>query len=102
MTSTNPHTHRTTTLADRLRALADELESAERYGITLPRLINAGSNDITWHTPDPAEFAQWADYTEADVKTLPAPDGHYVIARADMNGLTVQFQTLEQAAEAVA
>ena len=86
--------HRTDTLADRLRALAEEMESAERYGVPLPTLVFVNRHSdiapVSFHT-DPATFDSWVNYTEAEPETT--PDARYRVATADINGLRVSFQT---------
>lgn len=88
--------HKTDTLAQRLRALADEIESAERYGIPLPTVVSVSSydgQDVSWHMPDPAEFDAWADYIEADVQEYDYNGRHVRTAEADVLGLAVRIST---------
>lgn len=88
--------NKTATLADRLRSLADELESAERYGLPLPAMVSTSSHNhthVSFHTDDRDLFDQWADYTEAEVVDYDYADHHWSRATADVNGLIVQFAT---------
>ena len=79
-------THKTDTLAQRLRALADELESAERYGLTLPSLVLVDSR-VLLSGLDRAAFDAWVDYAEATEDTR----FHTAWAVADLNGLGVDL-----------
>lgn len=86
-------THRTDTLPQRLRALADELESAGRYGIPIPEVVTATSLSV-FHASfiaDDHEFAAWADYTEADVEEYHHDGNFWRRAKSDVNGLRVEF-----------
>lgn len=88
--------HYTDTLAQRLRALAEELESAERYGLPLPPMVSVSAHkhgSATFHTDDRDLFDQWADYTEADVTDYDHAGHHWSRATANVNGLSVQFAT---------
>lgn len=80
-------THKTDTLAQRLRALADELESAERYGLTLPSLVLVDSR-VLLSGLDRSSFDAWVDYTEAHVETENTSTEWAV---ADVNGLGVDL-----------
>lgn len=77
-------------LADRLRRLADEVESAARFGVPIPTLMYVSSHkfsDVSFAATE-HEFAAWVDYTEARVDH----DGdEWSSARADCNGLPLSF-----------
>lgn len=79
---------KTTTLPDRLRALAEELESAERYGLHLPGsvIVHGG---VTFYLSDPADFNAWTDYLEVD----PHASGGFRCAEGNTNGLPVHVFT---------
>lgn len=87
--------HYTDTLAQRLRALADEIESAERYGLPIPTTISVHSfPNYSPHVSFAAnedEFDVWADYTQATVEDYEHAGRDWQRANADVNGLTVQF-----------
>lgn len=88
--------HKTETLPDRLRALADELESAERYGLPIPGMVSVSAHkygQASFHTDDAALFAAWADYTEAEVVEYDHASHHWSRATANVNGLSMQFAT---------
>jgi hypothetical protein len=84
-----------TPIIERLRALADELESAERYGVPLPDVVSAVGypfGGASFHV-DPLVFQAWADYTEATVEEYDHEGDHWRRCRADVNGLLVEFAT---------
>ena len=81
-------------LASRLRAAADEIESAARYGVPIPYMVSASGHKygaLSFSATE-AEFAAWVDYTEAEVE-----HGHHhgaawsSVDRVDVNGLPVSF-----------
>ena len=55
-------------LADRLRALADEIESAASYGIPIPGIVSASGHEYgdVGFAATPEEFTAWAEYVEAE------------------------------------
>ena len=83
-------------LATRLRQLADEIDSAHRFGVPIPASVTVGHSehsDISFVEPDRATFDAWVDYTEATTRTEDIGYARYVIATADVNGLPLRFQT---------
>jgi hypothetical protein len=56
-------------LALRLRLLADEIESAARYGVPIPSLVSVGGHVFSGASfaATEHEFAAWAEYAEATV-----------------------------------
>lgn len=82
-------------LADRLRMLADEIESAARYGVPIPYMVSAsghpfGSADFN---ATPEEFDAWAEYTEAVAEDYEHDGSYWSSATADVNGLPLSFAT---------
>jgi len=80
-------------LADRLRSLADEIESAARYGVPIPFMVN-----VNGHTHGGAsfsatehQFAAWAEYAEAAVEEDDYEGCRWSRAKADLNGLPLEF-----------
>jgi hypothetical protein len=88
--------HYTDTLPQRLRALADELESAERYGIPLPYMVSVAQARYTHATfhADPDVFDAWADYCEVEPVEYESADNRtWRQVITDINGLKVEFAT---------
>lgn len=87
-------------LADRLRLLAEEVESAARYGIPVPIYWSIGAaenSSVNFHAT-PEQFAAWADYlnAESDVVEYEAADARWQrVERVDVNGLALSFATSE-------
>lgn len=88
-------------LADRLRAAADEIESAARYGVPIPHCISASGHKygaVSFAATE-EEFAAWAAYTEGVVE-----HGHHhgadwsSVDRVDVNGLPLSFAVRHEAA----
>jgi hypothetical protein len=87
--------HYTDTLPQRLRALADELESADRYGVPLPHVVTTTSfqnTHATFHA-DPDVFDAWADYCEATVAEYDYDGRQWRRVITNVNGLKVKFAT---------
>lgn len=86
--------HYTDTLAQRLRALADELESAERYGVPIPDYVTAGKRGIYFDTShDGSLFDEWLGYcdTVEVAEWVDDNDVRWQRATTDVNGLLVEF-----------
>jgi hypothetical protein len=87
-------------LADRLRMLADEVESAARYGIPVPYMFSVSGHPRggASFSATPHEFDSWVDYTfggdesaSGDDYTL---DGfEWSSAAVNVNGLPLRFAT---------
>lgn len=95
-------------LVDRLRMLADEIESAARYGVPIPDLFSVSSHicgAASFHATE-HEFAAWVDYTEAEVEH----DHHHGGARwsstevniGDGDRLPLRFSVRHELAEVTA
>lgn len=85
-------------LISRLRLLADELESAARYGVPVPSMCSASGHRFSGasFSATPEQFDAWLDYAEAEA-TLEWEDAgkHWRSAEADVNGLPLGFATSE-------
>ena len=82
-------------LADRLRMLAVEIESAARYGVPIPYMISATGHSFG-HAAFAAtaeEFSAWAEYAEAEVEEYDHNGAHWLSTTVDVNGLPLQFFT---------
>lgn len=83
-------------LADRLRMLAEELESAARYGVPVPYnvTVSGDKHGGASFSATPEEFDAWLDYTEAEV-TLEwdAAGKHWRRAEANVSGSPLTFAT---------
>lgn len=83
------------TLARRLRMLATEIESADRYGVPIPSTVSVnGYSNIEGASfaATPEEFDAWADYcVGAVVEEYDHAGKHWRAATADANGLTLRF-----------
>ena len=62
-------------LAHRLRTLADEIESAARYGVPIPHMVNVSGHRYSGASfaATAEQFARWAEYVEAE----PVEDVHH-------------------------
>jgi hypothetical protein len=80
-------------LADRLHHMADEIESAARYGVPIPYMVSASGHEhgFVSFSASLEEFDAWAEYTEADVTEYDHEGGHWWRAVANVNGLPVTF-----------
>ena len=80
-------------LADRLRDLADEVESAARWGVPVPIhwYVSGHHFGSVGCSTDPYEFAAWAEYVEADVTESIHHGGVWRSFVADVNGLPVKL-----------
>lgn len=82
-------------LVKQLRLAADEIDSARRFGVPIPAIVNVYAFNVA--TPGMSfsatehEFAAWVEYTEAEVEEYEHEGKHWSRARADVNGLRVQF-----------
>ena len=82
-------------LADRLRMLAVEIESAARYGVPIPYMVSATGHRFGGATfsATAEEFASWAEYTEAEVDEYDHDGFSWESAQVDVNGLPLRFST---------
>ena len=83
-------------LADRLRILADEIESAARYGVPIPYMFSASGHLFgeASFAATPEEFDAWSEYAEAVVVEYTRDDdSRWSRATADVNGLPLAFST---------
>ena len=90
-------------LADRLRMLADEIESAARYGVPVPHTVSASGHQygaVTFSATE-EEFAAWADYTEAEVTHDRHHGADWSSGEVDVNGLPLRFAVRHEEARAV-
>lgn len=80
-------------LARRLRMLADEVESAARYGVPICHIVSASGHEYGHASMSltPEEFDAWADYTEATVEEYDYADQHWRTASVEVNGLPLVF-----------
>lgn len=81
------------TFVARAHHLADELDSARRYGVPIPDYITISAGPfggvhmhLTAH-----EFAAWVDYTDATVGEYDHDGSHWRRAEVDVNGLRFTF-----------
>lgn len=84
-------------LAHRLRMLADEIESAARYGVPIPFMVSSNGHEYgnAAFSATPEEFEAWADYTEAEVTEYDRDGRHWLSAVADVNGLPLSFSAVQ-------
>lgn len=82
-------------LADRLRMLADEVESAARFGIPIPFMFSISGSEYgqAGFAATPAEFDAWTEYIEGGVveEYQHAGKKWRAVNRADVNGLPLSF-----------
>lgn len=100
MTSIPPDAQR---LADRLRHLAGEVESAARFGVPIPDLISVDAREhacAASFSADEREFAAWAGYTEAKVTYYRYEGRKWSRAVGDLNDLRVEFAVQHEATKA--
>jgi hypothetical protein len=94
-------------LADRLRMLADEVESAARYGVPIPYLVSVSGNQYvgaSFHASED-EFDAWVDYTFGGDEGAVREDyehrgSRWSRARLSVNGLPLEFACQRERAEA--
>lgn len=86
-------------MADRLRLLADEIESAARYGVPIPNYINVSGHEYGAVTvsAEEHEFAAWAEYTEAEVRHDHHHGAWWSDFATDVNGLPLRFAVRHEA-----
>jgi hypothetical protein len=84
-------------LANRLRMLAEEIESAARYGVPIPYMVSSSghAHGRATFAATPEEFAAWADYTEAEVSEYDHAGRRWLSAEVDLNGLPLQFSAAQ-------
>lgn len=108
---TRPSLTATHPLAARLRLLADEIDSAHRYGVPIPESIIVVSHGpyggASTHT-DRATFDAWADYLDSEPTATVSESRHHgsiwhtVAATINEGQLPVRVQTSEPDEAAVA
>lgn len=88
-------------LASRLRAAADEIESAARYGVPIPPVVSVSSftHGGLSFSADEREFAAWVDYTETEAEHYDHHGTRWSSVRVDVNGLELGFAVRHEAAE---
>jgi len=80
-------------LATRLRMLAEELESAGRYGVPIPESFGVSGYEHGGATAamTEAEFDAWVEYTEATRIDYEYQGDQWSRAEVDVNGLPMRF-----------
>ena len=93
-------------LADRLRQLAEEIESAARYGVPIPYMVSASGHTHggASFAATPDEFDAWVDYTFGGDENAEGEDydhdgASWSHARVNVNGLPLTFSTKRASAE---
>ena len=91
----NAATPETTRLASRLRQLADEIESAARYGLPSPCYVSVSGHEFgdASFSATAEEFDAWAEYTSPQVRDYEHSGKQWRSATADVNGLELGFAT---------
>lgn len=80
-------------LTDRLRQLAEEIESAARFGVMVPIRWSVSGHeygDVGFAATE-HEFAAWVDYTEATVIRSHHHGTDWSAVEVDVNGLPLSF-----------
>lgn len=85
-------------LVARLRMLADEIESAARYGVPIPYMVSASGHKFggASFSATEAEFDAWVDYTfegdeSADREDYEHDGSAWSRAQVTVNGLPLVF-----------
>lgn len=88
-------------LANRLRMLADEIESAARFGVPIPSMVNVEGHEYGYasFSATEEEFAAWVEYVEANVIDYEYHGLPWSMASVDVNGLPMRFAVQHKAAE---
>lgn len=94
-------------LADRLRMLADEVESAARYGIPIPYMVSVSGHQFggaSFHATED-EYDAWVDYTFGGDENAAGEDyqhrgSNWSRAKVNVNGLPLEFSCQRATAEA--
>ena len=88
-------------LARRLRMLADEIESAARYGVPIPYMFSVRGHKYgaASFSATEDEFAAWAEYAEAAVEHYEHEGEDWSSAECDINGLPISFAVRHEAVE---
>ena len=94
-------------LALRLRLLADEVESAARYGVPIPFCFSVSGSEYgaASFSATPEEFAAWVEYVEAPVEHGHHHDADWSSAEAnigDGDRLPLRFSLRHEPAEVTA
>lgn len=86
-------------MASRLRMLADEIESAHRYGVPIPYQVTVSGHRFGRATfpATSAEFDAWADYCEAEFEEYVHEGKNWRSATVDVNGLPLNFSASDGA-----
>jgi hypothetical protein len=92
-------------LADRLRLLADEIESAARYGVPIPYMFSVSGHPYggASFSATADEFDAWVDYTFGGDENAHAEDyahaeSDWSRAKVDVNGLPLEFSVRRESA----
>lgn len=94
-------------LAERLRMLADEIESAARYGVPIPYMVSVSGHQLggaSFHaTAD--EFDAWVDYTFGGDEHAAGEDyehrgSAWSRAKVNVNGLPLEFACQRESTKA--
>lgn len=85
-------------LVQRLRMLADEIESAARYGVPIPYMVSTSGHKCgtASFAATEEEFDAWVDYTFGGDENAHGEDyehngKNWSRARVDVNGLPLEF-----------
>lgn len=85
-------------LADRLRMLADEVESAARYGVPIPYMVSVSGHAFggASFSASEEEYAAWVDYTFGGDSGATGEDyehegAGWSRATVNVNGLPLEF-----------
>ena len=86
-------------LADRLRDLADEIESAARYGVPIPYMVSVSGHEYggASFSATEAEFTAWAEYTGAKGEDYQHDGRLWSAAKVNLSGLPLAFSVKHRA-----
>lgn len=82
-----------TLLSQRLRQLADELDSAEQYGVPIPMHVSVSGHEFgsAAFSATEEEFDAWAEYTDATVTDYEHEGSDWSSSEVNVNGLPLHF-----------
>lgn len=94
-------------LVARLRLLADEIESAARYGVPIPYMVSTSGHQFggaSFHATE-GEYDAWVDYTFGGDENAVGEDYEHKgtdwsRARVNVNGLPLEFSCIRSSAKA--